>query len=137
LCGSCFAQGNTSNSQSVQPGSTIRTIYQYKAELGLTDKQESNLKKILGDFQVYLTKKNKELAALQTKLNEMINKKEKLRKIRKHLERMARIQVDASYLDIKTARKVEKVLTPTQLAEWKAIQMDFQNKFQERVKAAQ
>lgn len=61
----------------------------------------------------------------------MINKKENLKKIRKQLEKMARIQVDASYFDIKTARKVEDVLTPEQLAEWKAIQMDFRKKFQE------
>jgi len=137
LCVGCYAQDKTAVPQPAQPEAEIRTIYQYKAELGLTDKQEGDLKKILGDFQVYFTEKKKALAALQAQFGEMIKNKEALKKIRKHLENMARIQVDASCFDIEISRKVEGILTPKQLAKWKAIQADFQNKFQERMKAAQ
>lgn len=125
-------------SQTTQPEAEIRTmIYQYKAELGLTDKQESDLKKILGDFQVYFTDEQKTLAALQAELSEMINNKEELKKIRKQLEKIARIQVDASCIDIETSRKVMGVLTPDQTAKWNVIQADFQKMLQDRMKEAQ
>jgi Spy/CpxP family protein refolding chaperone len=123
-----------------RPGQTeaqTKTIYQYKTELGLTDKQESDLKKILVDFQVYFTDKKKVLAALQKELGGMISKKEDMNKIRKQMEKMARAQVDASCYDIETARKVETILTPEQMAKWRTIQADFQNKVQDQMKEAQ
>ena len=136
VCGSCFAQ-DASASKPAQPEAGIRTIYQYKAELGLTDKQESDLKKVLGDFQIYFIEAQKTLAALQAELGDMITKKEDIKKIRKQLEKMAVTQVDASCFDIETSRKVEGIFTPEQWAKWKAIQADFQKKIQERAVEAQ
>lgn len=137
LCASSFAQDKTAAPQPAQPEAQVKTIYEYKTELGLTDKQEKDLKKVLEDFQVYFTDKKKTLTTLQTDLGDMITKKEDIKKIRKQLENMARIQVDASCFDIETSRKVESVLTPNQMAKWKAIQADFQSKVQEQMKAAQ
>jgi Spy/CpxP family protein refolding chaperone len=133
---SCYAQEKTAVPRPAQPEAEIRTIYQYKAELGLTDKQEGDLKKLLGDFQDYFTEKKKEMTALQEELGEMIKVKEDIKKIRKLLEDIALIQVDASCFDIETSRGVEGVLTPQQLAQWRAIQMDFQKEAQSKQKTA-
>ena len=136
ICASSFAQDKTAVPQPAQPETEVRTIYEYKAELGLTDKQVGDLKKVLEDFQSYFADKKKALVALQTELGEMITKKEDIAKIRKQMENMARIQVDASCFDIETSRKIESVLSPKQMAMWKAIQSDFQSKAQERMKEA-
>jgi Spy/CpxP family protein refolding chaperone len=137
FCINCFAQEKAVAPKPEQPKAEVRTIYEYQEELGLANKQVDDLKKILGDFQAYFTEKKKTLAALQEELGEMIKNKEDLKKIRIQLEKIAAIQVDASYFDIETSRKVEGVLTPKQLAKWKNIQADFQKKFQERMKEAQ
>lgn len=73
----------------------------------------------------------------QAELGGMIKNKKDLGKIRKRLEKMSVIQMDAACFDIETSRMVEGVLTPTQLAKRNAIQADFQNKLQERMKEAQ
>jgi len=133
LCVGCFAQDKTAAPQSAQPGDETRTaIYEYKAELGLTDKQEADLKKALGDYQAYFAEKNKKLAPLQAELGEMIKKKDDIKKIRKQLEKLSAIQVDANCFDIETSRKVDSILTPEQTAKWNAIQTEFNKKFQER-----
>ena len=136
LCVGCFAQDKTAAPQTAQPGDETRTlIYEYKAELGLTDKQEGDLKKILGDYQNYFAEKNKKLAPLQAELGEMIKRKDDIKKIRKQLEKMSVIQVDANCFDIETSRKVDSILTPEQTAKWNAIQTEFNKKFQERAQA--
>lgn len=127
LCVSSFAQDKPA-AQTEQPKAEIKTIYEYKAELGLTDKQEDDLRKILGDFQDYFTTKKKALTALQEGVGELIKNKEPIAKIRKQLQEMANLQVDASCFDIETSRKLEDILTPKQMAAWKAIQADFQKK---------
>ena len=121
--------------QREQPKAEVRTIFQYKKELGLTDKQENNLRTVLDGFQKYLGDKRKEIGALQIQLGDMIKKKEDLKTIRKQLEKIARVQVDASYVDIETSRKVENILTADQLAKWKAIQEEFQRKLQQMKEA--
>jgi Spy/CpxP family protein refolding chaperone len=100
----------------------IKTIFSYKNELGLTDKQVADLVTILTDFQKYLTEQGKAMRELRAKLNDLIKQKSELKSIREVLERIAGIQADTSYIDVETSRKVEGALTPSQLKKWNSIQ---------------
>lgn len=114
----------------------VKTIFSYKKELGLADKQEEDLKKIINDFQQYLTDKRQELNGLRDDLNKMMTNKESLKAIRGKLEQIAKIQVDISYTDIETARKTEGVLSAKQLDDWRKIQEDARAKMMEEQKKA-
>lgn len=59
---------------------------------------------------------------LRVKLNNLIRQKADLKTIRGVLEQIAGIQVDTSYIDVETSRKVEGTLTPSQLKKWNSIQ---------------
>lgn len=127
------------NIQSMQPSLTtaiaqqkpsIKTIFAFKDELTLTDKQIEDLKSILSNLQSFLVEKNKELEARRLELGDMITKRDDLKTIRKKIEDIAKVQVEISYTDLETARKIEETLTPPQWDKWRAIQKAFQIKVQ-------
>lgn len=127
----------TPNMQAIQPSLTaqqkpsIKTIFAFKDELTLTDKQTEDLKSILSNLQNLLVEKNKEIEARRLELGDMITKRDDLKMIRKKIEEIAKVQVEISCVDIETARKIEETLTPAQWDKWRAIQKAFQIKIQE------
>ncbi len=107
------------------------SIFEYKKELSLTDKQEKNLRDILAKLQNYLTDKQKELNGLRAELNKMIAERADLDKIKVKLNNIAKIQADASYEDIASTRAIETELTGTQLSKWRSIQAEFARNLQQ------
>jgi hypothetical protein len=105
-----------------QQQNKIKTIFNYKSELALTDKQVADLVAILNNFQKYLNEQGGQLRDLRKKLNDLIKQKAELKSIREVLEQIAKIQVEASYTDVETSRKVEGTLTPSQMKKWTNIQ---------------
>jgi len=116
---------------SLQPGvfaqekagqNKIKTIFSYKKELGLTEKQVADMTSILGVFQKYLTDKGEELRQLRLKFNGLVKQKADLKLIKEIIAQISAAQADISYTDIETSRKVEGVLTPAQLKKWNGMQ---------------
>ncbi len=114
-----------------QPG--MKTIFDYQQEVGLTDAQMAEMQRIMTDLQSTLNGKVKELTGLRQSLSEMIAKKDNMKNIKAQMQKIANMQVDNSCLDIEASRKVEKVMKPEQIAQWK----DIQKKFAEEMMAAQ
>jgi len=112
------------------------SIFEYKKELSLTDKQEKNLRDILAKLQNYLTDKQKELNGLRAELSKMIAESADLDKIKAKLNDIAEIQVDASYEDIVSNRAIETELTGTQLSKWRGMQAEFRKNLQQAQGAA-
>ena len=106
------------------------SIFKYKKELSITDKQEKNLRDILSNLEIYLTKKTKELDVLRADLNKMVVEKADLSRIKVKLQNIARIQADATYEDIASVRAIEKDLTPEQMSRWRGMQEEFRQKAQ-------
>ena len=102
-----------------------KSIFEYKKELSLTDKQEKNLRDILAKFQNYLTDKQKELKGLQAEFSKMIAESADLDKIKAKINDITKIQADATYEDIASTRAIETELTGTQLTKWRSIQAEF------------
>ena len=138
-----FAQEKTkgaSTSAAQQPAQrqvVIKSIFDYKLELAITDRQEKDLRAVLTNLQDYMTAKKKELDALRGELSKLITEKADLKKIRTALGKIAKIQADASYEDVVRAREVEKKLTVDQLSKWHDIQEDFMKNLQAEKAAAE
>ena len=107
-----------------------QSIFEYKKELSLTDKQEKNLRAILSKLQGYLAAKTEELNRLRTELNTMIADRADLSRIKVRLQTIARIQADATYEDIASIRAIEKELTPAQMTKWRGMQGEFRKSVQ-------
>jgi len=101
------------------------SIFEYKKELSLTDKQEKNLREVVAKLQSNLTEKQKELNGLRTELNKMIAERASLDKIKSKLHAIAKIQADANYEGIASTRAIETELTGTQLIKWRSMQAEF------------
>lgn len=109
----CFAQEKSG-----------KYIFDYKKELGLTDMQEKNMRDILSKLQAYLAGKKKEIAGLRAELDMLVEKGTDLSRIKAKLQDIARVQTDASYEDIVSARAIENELTAEQLSKWRKIQKE-------------
>lgn len=112
------------------------SIFAYKKELSMTDKQETNLRNILTKLQDYISTKTKKLNELRVELRTLITDKANLRTIKAKLRAIATMQADATYEDIVSVRAIEKELTAEQMAKWRAIQEDFMKRQQEAQAAA-
>lgn len=112
----CFAQAAGSK--------TGKYIFDYKQELSLTDKQEKNMRDILAKLQSYLADKKKQLDGLKAELDMLVEKKGDLNTIKAKLQDIAKVQTDASYEDIVSARAIENELTAKQLSRWRSIQKE-------------
>jgi hypothetical protein len=112
----CFAQAAGTK--------TGKYIFDYKKELGLSGKQEKNMRDILAKLQAYLADKKKELAGLKAELDMLVEKRMDLNGIKAKLQDIAKVQVDAGYEDIASARAIENELTAEQLSRWRSIQKE-------------
>ncbi len=111
----------------------VKTIFDYQKEIGMTDKQAADMKKLTTDLQNTLNEKAKELVTLRNDLGQMIKDKKEIAVIKKQMQKIATLQVDNSCLDIQASRDIEAIMSQDQLNKWKEIQ----KKFMEELQAAQ
>jgi Spy/CpxP family protein refolding chaperone len=123
-------------SLSLAEDKTGKSIFEYKKELSITDKQEQNLRDILAKLQNYLTEKQNELNGLRGELSKLITENAGLDKIKVKLQAIAKIQADATYEDIASTRAIETELTGTQLSKWRSIQAEFARELKQAQDAA-
>lgn len=107
----------------------VKTIFNFKDELGLTDKQVESIKTLLSDLQKTMNEKATALNKLREDLVKQIKDRVSLKEIKSKLQQIANLQVDASYIDIEISRKVENILSGDQLAKWKTIQQKAREEF--------
>ena len=106
----------------VEQNKEKRTIFNFRNELGLTDKQVEAMKALVNKLQEGIKEKTKNLEVLRKELVTMIQNRDKLAAIKSKIQNLANIQADISYFDIEISRKIEDVLTAQQLKKWKDIQ---------------
>ena len=123
----CFAQAAPApkSETGLNQEGPVKTIFNFKDDIGLTDDQEVKLKALLYDEQSFMDSQNSTLKALGIELSKMIEQKTDMQAIRGKLEEIAKIQVDVSYRNILDSRSSETILTPDQLAKWRDIQKKF------------
>jgi Spy/CpxP family protein refolding chaperone len=113
-----------------------KTIFSYKKELGLTDKQIESIKALYSKMQDTFNEKGKELSDLQNSLSTKINKKDNLKLIKADVDKVYNIKAQLFYLDIETARKIEETLSAEQWKKWLSIRTAEMEKQKEELEKA-
>lgn len=111
-------------------------IFEYKKELGLSDKQEKNLRGIVREFQEYIADKQKKLGSLRAELSKMTAESAALDKIKTKINDIAKVQAQITYKGIASSRAIEAGLTGIQLTKWHSIQTEFARNLQQARDAA-
>ena len=124
LSNKCFAQTEPLAGQSNAPQQEEKTIFSFKAEIGLTDEQENKIKALLFDGQTLMKSYRDQLNALGTELARMINSDEDVSLIKSKLTEISKIQVEVSCYNIEFARKIKGILSPEQLKKWEEIKKE-------------
>jgi hypothetical protein len=108
-------------SQTANP-QTVKTIFDFKTELNLSDVQEKQIKQILVDLnrELQLEKAKHTIASIE--LQDLIKKEADLEQIRKALDQEASLRASMTYADIAATRNINKVLSSEQLQKWRHIQ---------------
>ena len=98
------------------------TIFDYKAELKLTDEQEQQIRQILTDLARELQLQSARRTIVTHELGELLKKEADLAQIKKQLEQESALSASMTYEDIAASRRINAVLTPEQLKKWRGIQ---------------
>jgi len=99
-----------------------RTIFDYKADLSLTDRQEREIKNVLTELNKRLRLDRARLTLLDSEVEELIIKEADLEQLRRKLREIADLQVNLRIADIEATRKINRTLSPEQLKRWRSIQ---------------
>lgn len=118
VCNNAFAQ----DAGQAQSKGKAKTIFDFKAELKLTDEQEQKIKTILTNLNKDVQVKRARLVILNSEIEELLKKEGDLAEIKKKLDEFYSIQSSIKYADIEASRNINKSLTPVQLNKWREIQ---------------
>ncbi len=101
-------------------------IWDYAKPLGLTKTQLGAMKMAFEEFQKDMIKLNADLSLSELNLQDLLNKKASLKKIKLQVEKSAEISGEIRYQRIKLGRTILGVLTPEQLAKWHEMVQKFE-----------
>ncbi len=110
------------------PPSQAKTIFDYKDKLALTDQQMTDIRKLLYDLQRGLRIAQAKLILLGYDLEDLIKAEGDLKAIREKIQESERLRSEARFADIACSRNINKVLSESQLAAWRAIQEEARKK---------
>jgi hypothetical protein len=105
--------------QTPTPG---HTIFDYKAELNLSDKQEDDIRALLADLNKEVRLGNAKLTIVNSELEELVKTEGDVEQIRKKVKEAFDLQANVKFDDIVATRKINRVLSPEQLKRWRSIQ---------------
>ena len=100
----------------------IKTIFDYKAELGLTDAQETQIKDALKKLAAYLKECQTRIIKNLREVKNLRDQDADIEKIKPFLKSNADIQVEMGVADIQASRQINRILKPEQLNKWRDIQ---------------
>lgn len=108
--------------QASQQQRRIKTIFDYKQELGLTDAQETQIKDALKKLAAYLKECQTRILKNLTEVKSLRDQDADIEKIKPFLRSNADIQVEMGVADIQASRQINRILKPEQLTKWRDIQ---------------
>lgn len=116
LGGPSWAQNATT------PAPKVQTIFDYKTELDLTDKQVESLKADVKALADGMADGRKKITQLEGEYQTLIATNPPVDKVRAKLMAIAKEQAELKLLDYLTSRKITATLKPMQLNKWREIQ---------------
>jgi hypothetical protein len=106
-----WSHAQTFNQPGAEQTKPIKTIFDFKAELKLADKQEKEIRQALADLNRDLQLKRAKLTILSIELEDLVNKEGDLDQIKKNLMDQANLQASMRYDDFAASRRINKVLS--------------------------
>ena len=119
LAGPVWAQEGAGDKPAPKP---VKTMIDYKDELGLSDKQVTDVATALKSFQVTVKEKRAELTKLEKEFNELLKTQAPLPDIKSKLKQISETRFTLRYADVLTSRRVSDALTAEQMKKWREIQ---------------
>jgi hypothetical protein len=111
-----LAQSKTSSND------RLKTIFDYKQELNLSDRQEEDIKAIIQALGKEIQASRAKLQNIETDVGELNKTDSDLEQIRKKLREAAELQIGMRIADIAATRKINKTMSAEQLKRWREIQ---------------
>lgn len=108
--------------QGQAPSKKVKTLVDYKAELGLSDKQVADIGAALKSFQTTMVEQRKLLMKYEGEYSKLVSDHAPLDQVKQKLRQVTDTNFNLRYADVLTSRKVESIMTGDQIAKWRAIQ---------------
>lgn len=100
----------------------IKTMIDYRDELGLSDEQVKEVSTALLAFQSAVKQLRTNLAQYEQDYKKLVEEEAPLADIKSKLKQIATTRFQLRYADVLTSRRVSEALTDEQMAKWKEIQ---------------
>jgi septal ring factor EnvC (AmiA/AmiB activator) len=110
--------------QEEQQQQTVKTIFDYKTELRLTDDQVAKIREYLNDLGKEIRIFRAKLTLVDVDLQSLIEKDADMGLIKNKIKEAYDIQASIKMADVEAARNINNVLRPEQLKKWKEIQAE-------------
>ncbi len=104
------------------------TILDYRKEINLSDQQVQLLDRLLLEFKREMMSLQGTLVGQEQTYKKQISAQADLTTLRNTLESIEKTRVSLRMLDLATARELESILQPQQVASWKKIQDEIAQK---------
>lgn len=100
----------------------IKTMIDYRDELGLSDEQVKEVAEALKTFQVTVKEKRTALNTQEKEFKELLKAKAPLPDIKSKLKEISETRFTLRYADVLTSRRVSDALAEEQMKKWREIQ---------------
>lgn len=111
----------TQQAKQTQQKPRVKTIFDYKTELGLSDEQIKRMKELLNNLNNDAKVKRAKLTIIDNDIKTLIEKDAQMALIKAKVNEAYAIQAEIRVADIETGRNINAVLTPMQLRKWQEI----------------
>ena len=104
------------------PAKKVKTMVDYKKELNLSDSQVNDITLALKSFQDTVNQQKALLQRYEKDYSNQLKSHAPLPEIKQKLKQLSEVRFQLRYADVVTSRKVEKILSASQMKAWKLIQ---------------
>ncbi|MCM8830207.1 MAG: Spy/CpxP family protein refolding chaperone [Candidatus Omnitrophica bacterium] len=110
-----FSQGSSGQTQEK------KTILDYKAEVGLTEKQVKEIGKLITDYEKRVSGNLEKIKEKDKELKDLLASEGDIKEIGKLVREIYRLRGEIVVDALETGRKIDQMLTKEQKAKWKEI----------------
>ena len=115
------------NAEAAKP-KKIKTMVDYKDELGLSDEQVKAVTDALTGFQTTVKTQRDALKTQEAEFKNLLKSQAPLPDIKAKLRQIADTRFNLRYADVLTSRRVSDTLTADQMKKWREIQAEVRAK---------
>lgn len=121
MCGASLAEGE--NEKAPEAAKPVKTMLDYRKELGLTEEQVKEVADALKSFQATVMGQRAALKQQEADFKALLAAEAPLSDIKAKLRQISDTRFQLRYADVLTSRRVSGALKPEQMKKWREIQV--------------